>query len=144
MKNASRRRVLALVSTLSVGSGCLGGSSKPLGLRKIELINLSDEQKEVGVSVQKGGEIVYDNNHTVEESPTNNRVEITQDWMGDRTQYEVTVSTKINGDEMSSTAGSNSLNGEFGNKSCFQSVVIIDNDKLGITHGYYESCEVTE
>ena len=138
----SKRGFLGLTATVMFGSGCLGDEQQPLGLREIEVINLSSDSKEVTVSVTKDGRSVYEETHTIESSPGNKTLEITRDWMGDRTHYEVTVRTEIDGAETSTSAGSDSLSGEFGDKSCFRSVAIIESNNLGIAHGYHDSCEL--
>jgi len=142
MERSSRRRFLGLTAAVLLGSGCLGTDQQSLGLREIEVINLTNDSKEVTVSVTKDGDDVYEETHTVGSSSGNETLEIVRDWMGDRTHYEVTVRTEIDGTETSASAGSDSLSGELGDKSCFRSVAIIESNDLGIAHGFYDNCEL--
>lgn len=142
MGRSSKRRFLGLTATALLGAGCLGGEQRPLGLREIEVINLTNDSKEVTVSVTKDGDDVYEETHTVGSSSGNETLEIVRDWMGDRTYYGVTVHTEIDGTETSASAGSDSLSGEFGDRSCFRSVAIIEPNDLGIAHGFYDSCKL--
>lgn len=141
MKSISRRGYLSLLAMSLVGAGCLGSESKPLGLREVELINLSNEAKEISVSITKESEKVYNETHTVPPAPNQSKHLIVDPELGDRADYTVTVSTEIDGETVSTSSGSDSFSGDFGQNTCFKAVAIVEMGELNIAHTYFESCQ---
>lgn len=99
-----RRR--ALLAAIGAGAtslpGCLNlGDSDPpdLILGRIEIANNSSESVNLDVDVMHAGELVYDDSIRLDpvnengEHPTVDSVFITESWMGDPVEYELTLAT---------------------------------------------------
>lgn len=140
MKNISRRSYLSALLATSVTAGCLEGE-RPLGLREVELLNLTDTEKEISIAISKDGSEIYNRSHTVSPPPGDSRYTITSSEFGERVGYSLTASTAINGNEASATSNSESFVGDYSETSCFKAVVIVESGELNIAHSYFESCE---
>lgn len=142
-----RRAFLATLGTsVATLSSYLGYRRPEVGLGKISLMNRRQNPVSIHVSVEKQGEEVYDVKHDLE-GRTGNVVDgttIIEGWMGDQTQYLVSISLTYSELETTySTADAESFVDDWGANQCFSLFFTVESNQISTALGAMKSCPTT-
>lgn len=141
-----RRQLLAITATSSLlVGGCSSDrdDSPEVGLGRITMTNDRQESIEVRVTVEKNGETVYDISHhlSARQNGIADGVEIVEEWMGEKTYYEVTVSIVETSIRKSfSTEDATDFYSEWGDHECFILSISSKKDDIYFAVGAMDSC----
>lgn len=91
----------------------ISDGSPELALGRIHIVNYSDQQAEIDVTITKDGEETHHERHPIsgyeesDDQPRTGAVTIVEDWMGDPAEYELQV--EVIGSDIESSQTTESL-----------------------------------
>ena len=137
-KVMKRRTALGcVVGAMAAIAGCTTEDGPQVGLRSVSISNRRHDPVEIAVSITKDDTERYNETHTLEERGVN----LEKDWMGERTNYAVTVTVPDEGLEGSvTTAELENLVSDWRDTECYFLRFIIYDDNVGPAVGGAETC----
>jgi len=134
------------LSGLLVTGGCTslsGQEPPPPGLDSLYLRNQRTQEVEVVVTVERDGEIVYEQTHDLAAWKNNTsfgELLIDEDWLGTQTPYEVIIDLADTETESYSTEDFLEIVGDTDRINCFGINVVIDSDFIDFRPSAQETC----
>lgn len=139
-----RRKTLLLVATGMLGAGgCIGTQEPEVGLGQVSVQNLRDHPVALHVSIDRADEPVLEETFTLDgrDDRTVDGVTITEDWMGDRVGYTVSVELVDERLEQSfSTSNAEEFVDDWGLHECFGCLFLIEDQTIDHALDPLETC----